>query len=206
MMRLRRSAFALALTLGVFTVFTVSDAASSSASSRVSHSATTVPRQSTFQAEIESVFKRLKYPDPAGISCVMPRAWTTGTTFYCGVPGVLLQGAPARVRATVTRSHVALALPLKASQQCAADSATVRVAVAAFQSQHPNVAVTEQLLLSTADGGPWLTGWPHGGSNYSISVNPNGSVMFSIPPGSTPQPWSKSICLSVLTVFAQLHR
>jgi hypothetical protein len=206
MMRLGRSALTITVMLGIFTVFTVSGAASSDASGRVSHSATTVPRQSTFQAEIESVFKRLKYPDPAGISCVMPRAWTTGTTFYCSVPGVLLQGAPARVRATVTPSHVALALPLKASQQCSADSASVRVAVAAFQSQNPTVAVTEQLLLSKTDGGPWLTNWPHGAPNYTISVAPSGGVMFAIPSGSTPKPWSKSICLSVLTVFAQLTR
>lgn len=181
-------------------------APTSGASSRHAFAASVVPRRSTFQSEVESVFKRLKFPDPEGIACAMPQNWTTGTTFYCGVPGVLLQGAPARVRAVVTRSAVTLALPLKAAQHCDADSATVRVAVAAFQSQHPHVAITEQALLGKSYGGPWLIGWPKGSPHYSITVTTSGEELLAIPSGTSPKPWSKWICLSVLTIFAQLHR
>ena len=181
-------------------------APTSGASSKHAFASSVVPTQVTFQSEVASVFKRLKFPDPAGISCAMPQKWTTGTTFFCSVPGVDLQGAPARVRAVVTSSAVTLALPLKIAQQCDADSATVRVAVAAFQSQHPHVAVTKQALLGKAFGGPYLIGWPKGPPHYSISVTKNGGVMFAIPSGTTPKPWTKWICLSVLTVFAQLPR
>ena len=191
--------------LGLSTVAVIG-APTSGASSRHAFATSVEPRQSTFQSEVESVFKRLKYPDPAGISCAMPQKWTTGTTFYCSVPGVLLQGAPARVRAVVTRVAVTLALPLKAAQQCAADSASVQVAVAAFQSTNPHVAVTKQALLSKSNGGPWLIGWPRGSSIYSISVTKSGEVLFAIPTGTAPKPWNKTICLSVLTVFAQVAR
>jgi hypothetical protein len=70
---------------------------------------------------------------------------------------------------------------------CNTDAQTVETAVAVFQTENPNVAVTSKLLTGQTDGGPYLASWPNnGGTHYAITVTPSGAVMVSAPSTASP--------------------
>ena len=81
---------------------------------------------------------------------------------------------------------------------CNTDAQTIETAVAAFQAENPNVAVTSKMLTADADGGPYLASWPkNGGTHYAISVAPNGVVMVSAPSTARAVPYNAAkICSS----------
>jgi len=73
---------------------------------------------------------------------------------------------------------------------CNTDAQTVETAVAAFQTEHPNVAVTSELLTGHTDGGPYLASWPkNGGTHYAMAVTPSGALMVSVPSTARPVPY-----------------
>jgi len=79
---------------------------------------------------------------------------------------------------------------------CNTDARTVETAVAAFQTENPNVVVTTKSLTGHTDGGPFLASWPkNGGAHYAIVVAPSGAVMVSAPSTARPIPYDAAkIC------------
>ena len=79
---------------------------------------------------------------------------------------------------------------------CNTDAQTVETAVAAFQTENPNVAVTSKSLTGHTDGGPYLSSWPKkGGTHYAMAVTPSGAVMVSAPSTARPVPYNAAkIC------------
>jgi hypothetical protein len=79
---------------------------------------------------------------------------------------------------------------------CNTDAQTVETAVAAFQTENPNVAVTSKSLTGHTDGGPYLASWPKtGGTHFAIAVTPSGAVMVSAPSTARPVPYNAAkIC------------
>jgi hypothetical protein len=66
---------------------------------------------------------------------------------------------------------------------CQADGATVSVALDAFHAQKPGVTPTEALLTSKADGGPFITNWPHQ-AHYKYTLTSSGQLRISAPPAA----------------------
>lgn len=58
----------------------------------------------------------------------------------------------------------------QALQSCEADGATISVAMAAFNAQHPGVTVTESDLTGTTKGGPYLESWANNPQYYSFTL------------------------------------
>jgi hypothetical protein len=79
---------------------------------------------------------------------------------------------------------------------CNTDAQTIETAVAAFQTENPNVAVTSESLTGHTDGGPYLASWPkNGGAHYAIAVTRSGAVMVSAPSTARPVPYNAAkIC------------
>jgi len=88
---------------------------------------------------------------------------------------------------------------------CKADGATVSTALAAFNTDNPNLAgtaiTTDDLGPTpttgvTVSGGPFLQSWPSNGTHYAFSLGtatPNlGALMISVPSTATPVAYTGS--------------
>jgi len=171
-----------------------------------SSSPTSAPSQKSFQKQVEALFKLKKYRDPHGIHCVMPNHWIHGSKFRCTVTGETSFGSSAVLFATITSKGATLAAPMQIAAGCQADVATVQTAVAAFSAENKGVIPTEALVLSKSDHGPFLSMWPNGSPNYSISLSSGGTVMIAIPSSATPKVANLKACVNILTTFATLPK
>jgi hypothetical protein len=75
---------------------------------------------------------------------------------------------------------------LRAVSACEADGATVATAIAAYKYEHPGKLPTKAGLLTTANGGPFLQGWPYNPAYYRYSINSRGVLELAIVKSSGP--------------------
>ncbi len=59
----------------------------------------------------------------------------------------------------------------QAIASCEADGATVSTAIAAFDAQNPGTVPTMALLISSANGGPYISNAPHNPKYYKFSIS-----------------------------------
>jgi general secretion pathway protein G len=67
---------------------------------------------------------------------------------------------------------------------CQADGATVSTAISAFNAQNPDTTVSQGLLTSATDGGPYISSWPANGTNYTFSIDGAGVLSVTGPKAS----------------------
>jgi hypothetical protein len=72
---------------------------------------------------------------------------------------------------------------------CQADGATVATAMAAFHAETHGKRPTIALLTSTANGGPYLEGWPHNKPHYTYTLNASGELFLAAPSSAKPIPY-----------------
>lgn len=53
---------------------------------------------------------------------------------------------------------------------CETDGATLMTAMSAFKAENPGLLATARKLTSSANGGPYLNGWPDNPTLYTFSV------------------------------------
>jgi hypothetical protein len=121
---------------------------------------------------------------------IQPREARMGSSAVANVKGSKRAAAFIGVIA-MSAAAVAFGLSAMTSKSfvstCNTDAQTVETAVAAFQTENPNVAVTSKLLTGHTDGGPYLASWPKsGGTHYAIAITPSGAVMVSAPSTARP--------------------
>jgi prepilin-type N-terminal cleavage/methylation domain-containing protein len=57
-----------------------------------------------------------------------------------------------------------------AQSACSSDAKTIETAIAAYEANGNTAAPTSTILLSTANGGPYLKSWPSNSTHYTIGI------------------------------------
>jgi hypothetical protein len=86
----------------------------------------------------------------------------------------------------VVRALAGTQVVLRAVSACQADGATVATAMSAYEYTNPGKRPTKADLETTANGGPYLQGWPHNPAYYKFSISAQGVLELAIVKSSGP--------------------